>query len=100
MAEILHRKSKNTAKDKKMAAKLAKFNKDLKEIVAEFQISSLVTWSLFSFVMEYWIGLDDDLVQMYFAAEPMKSSILSPINRFLFKGPIASLCVSTPTKDG
>ena len=43
MAEILHVKSKNTAKDKKMAAKLAKFNKDLKEIVAEFQISSLVT---------------------------------------------------------
>ena len=36
MAEILHRKSKNTAKDKKMAAKLAKFNKDLKKIVAEF----------------------------------------------------------------
>ena len=36
MAEILHHKSKNTAKDKKMAAKLAKFNKDLKKIVAEF----------------------------------------------------------------
>ena len=43
MAKFLHFKSKNIAKDKKMAAKLAKFNKDLKEIVAEFQISSLVT---------------------------------------------------------
>ena len=36
MAEILHHKSKNTAKDKKMAAKLAKFNKDLNKIVADF----------------------------------------------------------------
>ena len=34
MAEILHQKS-NTF-DKKMAAKLAKFNKDLKKIVADF----------------------------------------------------------------
>ena len=36
MAKFLHFKSKNIAKDKKMAAKLAKFNKDLKKIVAEF----------------------------------------------------------------
>ena len=35
MAEILHQKS-NTFEDKKMAAKLAKFNKDLKKIVADF----------------------------------------------------------------
>ena len=36
MARILHHKSKNTAKDKKMAAKLAKFFKDLKKIVVDF----------------------------------------------------------------
>ena len=35
LAEILHQKS-NTFEDKKMAAKLAKFNKDLKKIVADF----------------------------------------------------------------
>ena len=49
--------------------------------------------------MEYWICLDDDFVQMYFAAEPTYEVVhFVPNTSFLVKGPIASPCMATPTK--